>query len=81
LLGPAGAVRLLKAMRSEPDSSAKKLFPDAARTNRPLFFNGDGKALSVKQFYDNMERRWNAGLDVLTPRVAQAKDETQNTEG
>jgi hypothetical protein len=70
LLGANGALRLIQTMKSEPQSSAKKLFPQAAKANRPLFFASDGKALNVKQFYDNLERRWNAGLQILNPIVA-----------
>jgi hypothetical protein len=67
LLGAAGAVRLLKEIKSKPEESAKTLFPSAAGANRPLFFSGDGKALNVKQFYDNVDQRWNAGLQILSP--------------
>jgi hypothetical protein len=70
LLGPSGALRLIKTMRSEPESAAKTLFPQAAKANKPLFFAADGTAFNVRQFYDNLERRWNAGLEFLNPHVA-----------
>jgi hypothetical protein len=70
LLGANGALRLIQATKSEPESSAKKLFPQAAKANRPLFFSRDGKAFNVKQFYDNLEQRWNAGLQIVDPQVA-----------
>jgi hypothetical protein len=68
-LGAQGALRLLTALEATPATAAKSIFPTAARANRPLFYR-DGKAVTVREFYDRLERRWNAGLRGLRDLVA-----------
>lgn len=52
-LGPAGAARFLRAHDSAPDSPASHLLPDAARTNRPVFFTQSGRPRTVGEIYRN----------------------------
>ena len=70
LLGAAGAVQLINAVKTNPQSSAKTLFPQAARANRLLFYSIDGKPFTVQQFRERLDGRWKAGLQLLNPRVA-----------
>jgi hypothetical protein len=73
LLGPSGAVRLIRAIRENPAQSAKAMFPQAASANRSLFYGAGGKALSVQQFYENLEKRWQLGIQTLNGQRAVAK--------
>jgi hypothetical protein len=52
-LGPAGSARLIEAVRSNPDASAARLFPDAANANRSIFYR-NGRPASVAQVYANL---------------------------
>jgi len=47
-LGPAGAAELISAAQNRPNAKAASLFPDAAHSNKSIFFN-DGHALNVTQ--------------------------------
>lgn len=59
-LGPAGSARLIEAVRSNPNASAARLFPDAAGANRSIFYR-DGRAASVSEVYANLLRTGGAG--------------------
>lgn len=54
-LGPQGSARLIKAVESQPDSTAASLFPDAARANKSIFYR-DGRARTVGEVYANLTR-------------------------
>lgn len=54
-LGPQGSARLIKAVESQPGASAASLFPDAARSNRSIFFR-DGRERSVSEVYANLTK-------------------------
>ncbi|WP_430419404.1 transglycosylase SLT domain-containing protein [Phenylobacterium sp.] len=54
-LGPQGSARLIKAVESQPGASAASLFPDAARSNRSIFFR-DGRERSVGEVYANLTK-------------------------
>lgn len=47
-LGPAGAAKFLNARSTAPDQSAAALFPEAARTNRNIFYGKDGAPRSLE---------------------------------
>ena len=57
LLGPAGAEKLFIRLRDHPNGSAANLLPEAARNNRPLFYE-NGRALSVQNFVAKLEARF-----------------------
>jgi hypothetical protein len=61
-LGPAGASDLIIAAREQPWASAADLFPQAARANRPVFYDQGGRARSVVEVLDNL--RATASRDV-----------------
>ena len=58
-LGPNGAERFLKAHRAEPGRAAAELFPDAASSNRSVFYD-QGRARSL----DEVRRLFAHKLDV-----------------
>ncbi len=52
-LGPEGSARLIEAAYSRPAAPASSLFPDAAASNRSVFFKA-GRPVSVSELYDNL---------------------------
>jgi len=54
-LGPQGSARLIKAAESRPDATAASLFPDAARSNRSIFYR-NGQARTVGEVYANLTK-------------------------
>lgn len=51
-LGPDAACRLIKAAGSDPTASAASLFPQAAASNKSVFFHDGGTPKSVREVYD-----------------------------
>jgi len=51
-LGPESACRLIRLSEAQPQTSAASVFPQAASANRPVFYNADGTAKSVREVYD-----------------------------
>src|SRR5689334_5389151 len=45
-LGPKGSAKLIEAMQASPGATAASLFPDAAESNRSIFYRG-GRAVTV----------------------------------
>jgi hypothetical protein len=54
-LGPQGSAKLINAVQTQPGASAASLFPDAARSNRPIFYR-DGRAATVSEVYANLTK-------------------------
>jgi hypothetical protein len=54
-LGPQGSARLIEAVENTPDASAARLFPDAARANKTIFYQA-GRPASVAQVYANLAK-------------------------
>ncbi|HEY8596297.1 MAG TPA: lytic transglycosylase domain-containing protein [Devosiaceae bacterium] len=50
-LGAQGAAKLFDAGLSNPDQVAARLFPDAAASNRAIFFDADGHARTIREVY------------------------------
>ena len=48
-LGAGGAARFLRAHESSPNSPAAVMLPQAARANRPIFYNRDGSMRSFAE--------------------------------
>jgi hypothetical protein len=53
VLGPQGSAKLIDAVRISPTASAPALFPDAAASNRHIFYRG-GRAATVTEVYANL---------------------------
>lgn len=60
-LGPAGAARFLTALRDEPGWPAADLLPEAAAANRGVFFDGEGRARSVRDIYSRFAAKFESG--------------------
>ena len=52
-LGAGGAARFLRAHEASPDAPAAVMLPQAARANRPVFYNRDG---SMRSFAESRAR-------------------------
>jgi hypothetical protein len=51
-LGPDAACRLIKLVGSDPSASAAAQFPQAAASNKTVFYHADGQPKSVREVYD-----------------------------
>lgn len=65
-LGPQGSAKLIEAMATRPSASAAALFPDAAASNRSIFYR-DGRAATVAEVYANLTRTGGHG-GAVAPR-------------
>lgn len=59
-MGANGAANFLKSMKKNPWAPAASMFPDAARSNRGVFY-AEGRPLSLKQVYDRFEAKFQGG--------------------
>jgi len=57
-LGAGGAARLIMRAADQPDARAADLFPHAARANRSIFYDRQGRARSVAQVYGVLAGRY-----------------------
>lgn len=55
-LGPAGAVKLLKAKAENPEQAAADLVPQAAAKNQTMFYDNEHSAQSVASLYDRVRQ-------------------------
>jgi|KBSSwiStaDraftv2_1062776.scaffolds.fasta_scaffold34844_4 hypothetical protein len=67
-LGPQGSARLIEAVRATPGAAAASLFPDAAQSNRSIFYR-DGRPTTVSELYANLTRNA-GGAAVQAPAAA-----------
>lgn len=51
-LGPDAACKLIKLVGSDPSADAAAQFPQAAASNKTVFFHADGAPKSVREVYD-----------------------------
>jgi hypothetical protein len=51
-LGSAGAAKFLQAYAADPSTAAAPLLPQAAASNRSVFYNSNGTARSVGEIHD-----------------------------
>ena len=51
-LGTDAACKLIRTNQADPHASAAALLPNAAASNKTVFFHGDGSAKSVREVYD-----------------------------
>lgn len=73
-LGPQGSARLIKAVESQPGATAASLFPDAARSNRSIFYR-NGQARTVGEVYANLTKTGGPQQAVAPP---EAKPDAQD---
>lgn len=62
-LGIGGAKKFLSALQANPDRSAASLFPDAAASNRGVFFSG-GRARSLGEVYSRFADKLEKGAAI-----------------
>lgn len=71
-LGAQGASELIALAESNPSASAARAFPDAASANRSIFFDGKGRARSVREVYARLSS-FHGGADAPAVQVAAAR--------
>jgi hypothetical protein len=59
-LGPQGSARLIEAAQRQPGASAASLFPDAAHSNKGIFFTA-GRPATVSELYASLAQAAGAG--------------------
>lgn len=65
-LGAGGASKFLNAMQDSPNRQARELFPDAAASNRNVFYNkASGEPTTLKQIYDRFAKKFTDDGDVV----------------
>ncbi|HEY4774120.1 MAG TPA: transglycosylase SLT domain-containing protein [Xanthobacteraceae bacterium] len=57
-LGASGAARLISFAAASPDLPAAKVFPAAARANRGIFYDGQGRPRQVSEVYGVLAGRF-----------------------
>ncbi|TWB32718.1 transglycosylase SLT domain-containing protein [Nitrospirillum viridazoti] len=57
-LGAGGASKFLNALKKNPNQAADAVVPDAADANDAVFYDGNGKALSLGQVYDRFAKKF-----------------------
>jgi hypothetical protein len=58
--GPYAGTRALALAASRPDAIAAEVFPVAAQTNRPIFYDKQGNARTIAAVCEELARRYNA---------------------
>lgn len=57
-MGAGGAAKFLNQMENNPAAIASKLFPDAARANKNIFYHKDGTGKSLAEVYEHFDRKF-----------------------
>lgn len=60
-LGAKGAVDLVRASREQPEQSAARLFPEAARATRTIFYDASGGERTASEVYGLLTSRHESG--------------------
>jgi hypothetical protein len=72
-LGPQGSAKLIEAVQSRPGATAAQLFPDAAHSNKAIFYR-DGRAATVGEVYANLTKAAGSATPMEAPAAAPAED-------
>jgi hypothetical protein len=67
-LGPQGSAKLIEAAQATPMATAAALFPDAAASNRDVFYRA-GRAVTVSELYANLSRTGGEGDAAIAKAV------------
>ena len=73
-LGAGGAANFIRSMQKNPWAPAASFFPEAARSNRGVFY-AQGRPLSLQQVYNNFRARFQDDGSAM-PVIETAKSET-----
>lgn len=57
-MGAGGAARLIEQSEAAPGAKAAEAFPNAARANRSIFFDGNGRARNFAEVAQNLAGRY-----------------------
>jgi hypothetical protein len=71
VLGPQGSAKLIEAVRANPSVTAASLFPEAAGSNRGLFYR-EGRAVSAGELYANLTSTPSGSAPAISSRPATA---------
>lgn len=71
-LGVNGASELIGLAQANPTQSAASAFPDAASANRSIFFDGKGRARTVREVYARLSSFHTGGEAEAAPATAVA---------
>jgi Transglycosylase SLT domain len=72
-LGPQGSAKLIEAVQTRPGATAAQLFPDAAHSNKAIFYP-DGRAATVGEVYANLTKTAGSALPIEAAPAAPAED-------
>ncbi|MDB5436507.1 MAG: putative lytic transglycosylase, partial [Phenylobacterium sp.] len=72
-LGPQGSAKLIEAVQTRPGATAAQLFPDAAHSNKAIFYR-DGRAATVGEVYANLTKTAGSALPIEAAPAAPAED-------
>ncbi|MGL5447368.1 MAG: transglycosylase SLT domain-containing protein [Rhabdaerophilum sp.] len=72
-LGANGASELISMAETSPTQSAVRAFPDAASANRSIFFDGKGRARTVREVYARLSTFHGGEQAAATTAVAAAQ--------
>lgn len=61
-LGSGNAIGFLSKMKRDPDASAAASFPDAAASNKPVFYKPDGTARTLTEVYEVFDKKFDLGV-------------------
>ena len=71
-MGVGGAARLISNVEDNPNTSAARMFPNAAAANRSIFFDRSGRARSVSEVYSVLSSRYAGAANSQATRTAMA---------
>src|SRR5260370_4061636 len=71
-MGVGGAARLISNAEDNPNTSAARLFPNAAAPNRSIFFDRSGRARSVSDVYSVLSSHYAGAANSQATRTAMA---------
>lgn len=80
-MGQGGGTKFLKALRDTPIVTAASEFPEAAASNRNVFYTRDGRARSIREVYDLQTRRFSEGMPGLSADLTTTELNTMIEEG
>ncbi len=61
-LGSGNAVGFLTKLKKSPEASAAASFPDAAASNKPVFYKPDGTARTLQEVYEVFDKKFDLGV-------------------
>ncbi len=72
VLGAAGALKLMRVAKSEPNATAATIFPRAAAANSELFYGARGTPRTAKELLANLAAPRSPSEDPTSARIAAA---------